>query len=127
MKLRAACRLLAAILLSIFVAPARDPTPPPKAAPITVGGRAVEVSVSAAGDRALRIAISPLDGAGTPQLLKDEPVLMRRVWPNPLLRMRSASSPLQARVGAMAIDQGHMARLTRAALTNRHVLLHRAL
>jgi alpha-glucosidase/alpha-D-xyloside xylohydrolase len=82
---------------------AQDPTPAPKAVPLTVAGRAVELAVSPVTDQTVRIVIAPLDAAGTPAPVKDEPVLRPRRWPAPVLRLRSVARPVTARAGRISI------------------------
>jgi len=91
------------ILSAQSLVSAQEPTPLLKSAPITVAGRAVEVSVGPAGGGVARIAIAPLDAAGAPQPLKDEPVLPRRAWPAPVVRARSIGPPRQASVAGMSV------------------------
>ncbi len=74
-----------------------------KAIALTLAGRPVELSVSSLSEHTARIAIVPLDAAGTPQPLSDEPVLPRRAWPSPLLRVRSVVPPMRAQAGGMAV------------------------
>jgi alpha-glucosidase/alpha-D-xyloside xylohydrolase len=83
---------------------AQDPAP--KAAPLTVAGRAVELSITPVTDQTVRIVISPLDAAGTPAPAKDEPVLTSRRWPASVLRLRSAARPVTARAGRFTITAG---------------------
>jgi len=85
---------------------AQQQSPPLRSArplPLTVGERSVEISVTPAGERMARIAISPLDPTGTPQPLKDEPALQKRSWPAPVLRLRSLASPRKAQAGGMNV------------------------
>ncbi len=93
------CLLLAACLLAAQEPQALSVRP----VPLTVAGRTVEVSVAAAGERAVRIAISPLDSTGTPQALRDEPILTRRSWPSPVLRLRSAAPPRKVQAGGLIV------------------------
>src|SRR5712692_3705237 len=96
-------RLLVVALALGAILFAQDRPPGPRPIPLTVAGRAVEVSVSAASDRTARIAIVPLDRAGTPLPLKDEPVLVKRAWPAPALRLRSVAPPIKAQVGRATV------------------------
>src|SRR5262249_38938293 len=75
-----------------------------KAVALTLAGRPVELSVSSVSEHTARMAILPLDAAGTTAPLTDDPVLPKRAWPSPVVRVRSAvGGPVRVKAGGVAV------------------------
>jgi alpha-glucosidase/alpha-D-xyloside xylohydrolase len=79
---------------------------PPKILPKTVAGRNVELAVRVVSERTLRISVTPVDAMGVTEAVRDEPVLVGREWPRPLLRLRSQLSPPAANAAGWQITAG---------------------
>jgi len=90
--LRHACAIVLATL-----ATAR----PTFAQQLTTGGQPAQLEVRAAGDRAVRISLRPINVGDT---VFATPALVDRRYPAPTLSIRSLTRPVQAKVGNMRVD-----------------------
>lgn len=70
---------------------------------LKLAGRPVELSLTAVSARALRITVAALDSDRIPQGVTEDPVLVRRDWPTPSLRLRSVVPAQTVRVGGMDV------------------------
>lgn len=61
--------------------------------PLTIAGQAVELRLTEASARTLRITLLPVSSSGVTGLLPESDVLAQRSWPAPFLKTRSIGSP----------------------------------
>ncbi|MGH9719551.1 MAG: TIM-barrel domain-containing protein [Bryobacteraceae bacterium] len=80
----------------------RAPTPGRRA--LQVASRPVELSITPVTDHTVRISLAPLDASGTPAVLRDEPVLVKRTWNPPVLRLRSMAPPQKVKAGRLSLS-----------------------
>lgn len=91
------------VWLSISFAVAFWGVPAPRihGAPIVIDGRPVEIAVRAAGGKAVRVTVRPIDST---REFPDNPALARMVDPKPVIRIRETGQPVTAAAGGLRID-----------------------
>jgi alpha-glucosidase/alpha-D-xyloside xylohydrolase len=72
-------------------------------APIQVAGRPVELTVTPATARTIRISIAALEN-GRPQPIPDDGSLVPRTWPQPVARLIHTDRPQTVRASAMTLQ-----------------------
>jgi len=95
------------VLLMVWTAAAQAPQPaqrrPDSPPPLQIAGRAVEATLTAVTEKTLRLSISPLDNSGTPVLVPNEPVIIKRNWVDPVLRLRSITGQQTVKAGGLVV------------------------
>lgn len=71
--------------------------------PLTLAGRRAELMLVAVSPQTVRISLAPLSADGSTVALEDEPVLVKRSWPAPALKLRSLPAPQRVKVGRLQV------------------------
>lgn len=70
---------------------------------LAAANAAVEIRVTAVDAHMLRLTVAPLDAMGTPLPPADDPALVKRDWPAPLLRLRSTGGERTLKAGRLTV------------------------
>lgn len=71
--------------------------------PLRVAGQPIELTITPVTSRTVRVTVSAFDGRGVAAAPCDEPFLVRRDWPAPLLRLRTLSGVKTAKTGDISV------------------------
>ena len=73
------------------------------ARPLTIAGQPVELTITAVTDHTVRVSAMPIQPDRSTPTMADEPIIVKRPWPQPLLRTRSLNGARHIDLAAMRL------------------------